>query len=38
MDTSDEERNINLEDSDSDENVAAIKDDVKDQAEVLKEK
>ncbi|MCJ8735226.1 hypothetical protein PDJAM_G00244570 [Pangasius djambal] len=37
-DTSDEERNINLDDSDSDENIPAVTDDVKEQAEVLKEK
>lgn len=38
QETSDEERNINLEDSDSDENIAAVTDDVKEHAEVLKEK
>uniref|UniRef100_A0AAR2LYT3 KN motif and ankyrin repeat domains 3 n=1 Tax=Pygocentrus nattereri TaxID=42514 RepID=A0AAR2LYT3_PYGNA len=36
-DTSDDERNINLEDSESDENVAAVTD-VKEQAEEVKEK
>ncbi|KAG7332189.1 hypothetical protein KOW79_004023 [Hemibagrus wyckioides] len=37
-DTSDEERNINLDESDSDENVAAVTDGAREQAEVLKEK
>ncbi|XP_046728238.1 KN motif and ankyrin repeat domain-containing protein 3 isoform X2 [Silurus meridionalis] len=37
-DTSDEERNINLDDSDSDENIPAESDGVKEQAELLKEK
>lgn len=37
-DTSDEERNINLDESDSDENIPAVTDGVKEQAEVLKEK